>query len=261
MILVYNIGMNIHLKKILILVFAIVILLGIYLNRAYSHIYSIIGAADLKPVEVRETYLINNMNGTATTTLVYAALGDSLTAGAGTNSYEEILPYLLSEKLTGDDKQILLNNYSVPGIETAGVISDLLPDAIKDNPDIVTLLIGANDIHNKVSAREFKKNYEEILSRLKKETKAAIYVINIPFIGSDKLMLPPYQFLFDLRTREFNGIIKNLADKYSVQYIDLYAPTVDLFKHSGDHYSKDLFHPSATGYKLWADIIYDHINQ
>ncbi|MFA6194895.1 MAG: SGNH/GDSL hydrolase family protein [Patescibacteria group bacterium] len=254
--------MNSHnFKKILVLVFVAIILLSIYLNRAYSHIYGVLGAANLKPVEVGETYLINNMNGTATTTLVYAALGDSLTAGVGTDKYSEMLPYLLAEKLTGYDKQVLLNNYSVPGAGTADVVTDYLPLAIKDNPDVVTLLIGVNDIHNKVSAKEFAKNYETILSRLKKETKAVVYVINIPFIGSEELMLPPYQSIFDLRTREFNGIITDLADKYAVQYIDLYAPTVDLFKRDGDHYSKDLFHPSVTGYKLWADIIYDHINQ
>lgn len=249
-------------KKLIILAIILAITVpAVYLNRAYSHIYGVLGAANLKPVEVDETYLINNMNGLATTTLIYAALGDSLTAGVGTDTYEEVWPYLLAQKLTGDNRQILLNNHSIPGAMTSDVIDKLLPDAIKENPDMITLLIGANDIHNEVSAKEFKQNYEEILSRLKKETKAAIYIINIPFIGSEELMFPPYQFIFEARTKEFNGIIKDLAEKYSIRYIDIYAPTVDLFKKSGDHYSKDLFHPSASGYKLWADIIYDHINQ
>lgn len=252
---------NHNLRKILILVAIILILLGVYLNRAYSHIYGVLGEANLKPVEVNETYLINNMNGLATTTLTYAALGDSLTAGVGTDTYEEVWPYLLAQKLTGDSRQVLLNNHSIPGAMASDVIDKLLPEAIKENPGLVTLLIGANDIHNEVSAKEFRQNYEEILSRLKQETKAAIYVINIPFIGSEELMFPPYQRVFEMRTKEFNSIIKDLAEKYSVQYIDLYGPTVDLFKKSGDHYSKDLFHPSASGYKLWADIIYDHINQ
>jgi len=247
-----------------------VIIAAAYLNRAYSHIYGALGAADLKPANGQETYLIgeanlidgvNPINNMATTSLIYVALGDSLTAGAGTARYQEILPYLLAEEFAAGDETIVLKNHSVSGAETADVIANLLSTAVDDNPDIVTLLIGVNDIHNKVSAVKFAENYEEILSRLQQGTKAKIYVINLPFIGSDKLMLPPYQALFDERTREFNEIIKDLAVKYSIKYIDLYSPTVDLFKRSGDHYSKDLFHPSALGYKVWADIIYDRINQ
>lgn len=251
-------------RKWLILAIILVIAAGIYLNRAYSHIYGVIGDANLRAVDGQETYIINDMATStlkkAASRLVYSALGDSLTAGAGVASRPEMLPYLLAEKFSGGDKTVILKNHSFPGIETSDIITSFLPAALADNPDIITLLIGVNDIHNKVSAAEFAANYEEIIKSLKQGTKAKIYIINIPFIGSDKLMLPPYQSLFDARTREFNKIIKSLTDKYSVKYIDLYSPTVDLFKRSGDHYSQDLFHPSASGYKLWADIIYDNIN-
>ena len=245
-------------KKIIILAIILVIIAGVYLNRAYSNIYGILGAANLKPADGRGTYSINNM---ATTSLVYAALGDSLSAGVGTDNYQEVLPYLLAEKFAGGDKTVILKNYSISGMKTAGIIASFLPAAINNSPDIITLLIGVNDIHDKVSVAKFAENYEEILRRLRQGTRAEIYVINIPFIGADSLMLPPYQSLFDGRTREFNEIIKDLAAKYSVKYIDLYTPTVDLFKRSGDHYSSDLFHPSAAGYKLWAEIIYDNINK
>jgi lysophospholipase L1-like esterase len=252
-------------KKTTLVIAAILVAAGIlYLNRAYSHIYSTIAAAGLTPVDNKAQYFIdatNQANNMETTNIVYSALGDSLTAGAGVDNYQESLSYVLATKLSGGEKTVILNNHSLPGIETAGIISDYLEPAISDDPDLVTVLIGINDIHNKVSAAHFRKNYEEILSRLKQTTKADIYLISIPFIGADSLMLPPYQALFDARTKEFNKIIKELADKYTVNYIDVYAPTVDLFKTSGDHYSRDLFHPSASGYKLWADIIYADINK
>lgn len=255
---------NLYNKKFLIFTAILVIALAVYLNRAYAHIYGVLGAAELKLVAGQEIHMINNMatssNNAIAGSLVYAALGDSLSAGVGTEDYKEILPYLLAEKFSDGKKSATLKNHSVPGVETIGVITYLLPEAINDNPDIVTVLIGVNDIHNKVSADVFAKNYEEILSRLTKETKATVYAISIPFIGASSLMLPPYQALFDARTRQFNVIIKNLAAKYSVKYIDLYTPTVELFKRPGSHYSKDLFHPSASGYKLWADTIYDNIN-
>jgi len=244
------------------LVLGLIILLaivGFYLNRSYAHIYDTIGAANLKPVNSAGQHLIIN-DMTTTAGLTYVALGDSLSAGAGTDQAEESLPYLLVKRLAGADRKIVLRNYSVSGFKTADLLTELLSPAIDTKPDVVTVLIGVNDIHNKVSAADFRKNYEEILSRLTRETSAQIYVINIPFIGADEMMLPPYQFYFDSQTKEFNAIIKELTNKYSVSYVDLYTPTVALFKKAGSHYSADLFHPSAAGYKIWADIIYANIN-
>jgi lysophospholipase L1-like esterase len=261
----FKIFLNNKKKKTILVIVALLAVAGLfYSNRAYSYIYSTIAAAGLTPVDNKAQYFIdvaNQTNNMDITNIVYSALGDSLTAGAGVDNYQESLSYILADKLSGGEKTVILNNHSLPGIETAGIISDYLEPAISDDPDLITVLVGINDIHNKVSAARFRKNYEEILSRLKQETKADIYLISIPFIGADSLMLQPYQVLFDARTREFDKIIKELADKYSVNYIDLYAPTVDLFKTSGDHYSRDLFHPSASGYRLWADIIYADINK
>jgi len=240
------------------IIFFLVIIAGIYLNRAYAHVYSTIGAADLPVVNQRESYVIgSNMNSA---NIIYVALGDSLSAGAGTERFEDSFPYLLAEKMAGAGR-VTLSDRAIPGEVTSNLLSDLLPLAISDKPNIVTLLIGVNDIHNFTSERDFQENYDQILRRLTTETAAKIYVINIPFIGADKMMLPPYQAAFDLRTREFNSIIKELATKYSVAYIDLYTPTVAQFKKSGDHYSADLFHPSAAGYKIWADVIYAGTNK
>jgi lysophospholipase L1-like esterase len=232
----------------------------VYLNRAYAHIYDTIGEAGLSPVEQTSSYSIAN-DVSAASDMTYVALGDSLTAGVGADQPEESLPYLLAKKMAGSDKRVNLKNYAVPGFKSTDLIVSLLPEAIKAEPSVVTLLIGVNDIHNQVSEKDFRRNYQYILDRLMKETSAKIYVINLPFIGADTMMWPPYDLYFRKRTERFNQIIKESADERALTYIDLYSPSVALFQKSGDHYSADLFHPSAYGYKIWADIIYDHINQ
>lgn len=250
----------IYSKKGLIVI-AIILLAGVvvFFNRSYAHIYNTIGRANLKSPDLSGVYLIStNM---ATSSLVYVALGDSLTAGVGTDKYEDSYPYLLAKYMSSGGEEVILKDKAIPGIKSAGLLSELVPAAIKENPDVVTLFIGVNDIHDFVSTDDFKKNYDQTLARLTKETKARIYLINIPFIGADTLIQMPYDYYFEARTKEFNEVIKELAIKYNLKYVDLYAPTVDLFKKSGDHYSADLFHPSAAGYKLWAGIIYAAINQ
>lgn len=229
----------------------------VYLYTANAFIYYRIGQGGLiEPIQ-KDLSMINDK--TAITT--YVSLGDSLTAGAGAFNYEETYPYLLAIKMTTADTNISLKNFSVSGYKTQDLIDELLEPAIKNNPDIVTLLIGVNDIHNHIGKEKFKQNYQYILDRLTKETTAKIYLINIPYIGSKTTIVPPLDYYFETETNEYNKIIKELSLQYNLKYIDLNSPTKDLFKTDGSHYAADSFHPSAYGYQLWADIIYDRLNQ
>lgn len=237
----------------------LLIIAAIYLNRAYSYIYHKIDDAALLSPDHTRTHLVVN-NETASSSLVYVALGDSLTAGVGASKYEESFPYLLAQYFAGNDRAIVLENRAVSGAKSSDLLQGLLPGAIKDDPDIVTLLIGVNDLHGQVSLAQFKDNYDKIVKRLVTETKAKIYLINLPLIGSNQLLLPPYKDLFSRQTRQYNQIIFEIAKKYSVSYIDLYLPTEELLRNSGSHYASDFFHPSAEGYKIWADLIYADLN-
>ncbi|MDD4332833.1 MAG: SGNH/GDSL hydrolase family protein [Patescibacteria group bacterium] len=245
-------------KKLYLLIIFIIIL-GAYLYCSYVFIYKKIDWAGLRSPDSQKIYLINN-NMQSGKNLIYVALGDSLTAGVGADKYEQSFTYLLAQKIAGDN-QITLKDYGLPGAKTDDLIEKLLNSAITDQPDILTLLIGVNDVHYRVGKDEFQKNYDEILRQLTAKTKAKIYLINIPYIGANDLILPPYDSYFESRAQEFNVVIKELAEKYQLKYIDLYTPTVDQFKKNGPHYSADSFHPSAEGYAVWAQIIYDQINQ
>lgn len=224
----------------------------------YACIYGRIIKKGLKSPDNRQEYaIIRNENSKQR--LVYVALGDSLTAGVGTHDYRESYPYLVAEKLSPKNN-IFLKNRSVSGFTSKDLKNKLLPIAIKDAPDMVTLLVGINDIRTNTSKRAFKKNYEHILSSLIKKTKAKIYIINIPFIGSGNLVLPPYNYLFDFRIKELNKIIDDLALKNNLKCIDLYSASLEEFKKSNSYYSSDLFHPSGKGYAFWAGIIFLHLN-
>lgn len=245
------------------IIYCPIILLAIfvvYLYAANAFIYYRISLGGfIAPTHREPRQISNNMINVSTTT--YVALGDSLTAGVGADKYEETYPYLLGVKFSETESNVVIKNFSTPGFKTQDLIDQFLDETIKTNPQIITLLIGVNDIHNHVGKDNFKKNYEFILSRLTKETKAKIYLINIPYIGSNTAIVPPLNYYFDEETNSFNEIIKELSVKYGLKYIDLNSPTKDLFKRDGEHYSVDSFHPSAFGYKLWANIIYDRLNQ
>lgn len=246
--------------KIIIYCFVVIALIGAYLILAHYYFFHKIISANLKMPEAQDVYTLGD-DKNATEDLLYVALGDSLTAGVGVENYEKSYPYLLAEKLAaGGKNKITLKNFSYPGAKTSDLINDFLASAIAQKPDIITLLIGTNDVYGRVSTTAFRKNYQNILDQLTKNTKAKIYIINLPQIGSNKLLLPPYNFYYNWRVRKFNEIIKELAANYQVKYLDLAAPALVQFKDDQTNYSADLFHPSANGYKIWANIIYDAIN-
>lgn len=237
----------------------VIMAVGFYLNRAYSHIYDEITMVNLTAPKYLTAYVLGSRAAAADN--VYVALGDSLTAGVGTDQYELSYPYLVAQSLVARLGGITLENKAYPSARTVDVINNQLDEAITAQPKIVTILVGINDVHGNISEAAFAKNYEEILSRLTQETNAHVYAISIPYVGDNFLIRWPYNYYFAWRIRSFNQAIKDLAARYNVQYIDLYTPTVKTFTKDGSHYAADHFHPSAAGYALWAPIIYDHLNQ
>ena len=245
-------------KKYFIIILVVVVL-GIYLNRAYAHIYNTLSRAHLLAPDQLKTYVIGDPK--SSDKLTYVALGDSLTAGVGTTKYQDSYPYLLAQKLANKPAQVTLANLAIPGFKTQDIINNSLTTTITNNPDIITLLVGVNDLHGNISETDFKNNYQQILDELTKKTTAEIYLISLPQIGSNQLLWPPYNYYFRWQTKNFNQIIQALAREYKLNYIDLDTPTAQVLKNNGPVYSADSFHPSALSYKSWAEIIYASFNK
>lgn len=248
-------------KRIYILLSIIILVVG-YLFVSYRYFYFRLHNGHLAWPDNQISYqLTDSSKQNVNINKLYVALGDSLTFGVGVNNYQQSYPYLVAKNLSSQGQSIELINRSYPGYKTSDLIKNSLDQTILDKPDIITILIGINDAHGIVSASDFKKNYNLLLSRLAYETNAKIYLINIPFLGADDTLLPPYNYYFDLRTHNFDSIIKSLAKKYGASYIDLYSATNAIFKKDGPQYSKDGYHPSAIGYQIWVKVISDDISR
>jgi lysophospholipase L1-like esterase len=78
--------------------------------------------------------------------------------------------------------------------------------------------------------------------------------MNIPYLGDNSVVFPPYPLILDLRIKQFNQIITSLVKKYPFNYIDLYDQT-KLASREKSYYSADGFHPSDKGYMTWGNII------
>lgn len=246
-----------HWRKLLY-VLSILLLGLVYLSIANGYFYVRLGTAGLAWPQTSASYLIGDISGTRQ---VYVALGDSLTSGVGVQSFNQSYAYRIAQQIAAKGTSIKLTPLATPSYKSIDIINHYLDSAIALQPDIVTVLIGVNDVHGMLpTARQFSNNYETIIRRLKTETKAKIYAIAVPYIGTNGIMWPPYRGYYSLRTQAFNRSIQELAQKYAIHYVDLYTATLSYASSPSGYYSTDEFHPSSEGYAIWAGAIAHDIN-
>lgn len=235
---------------------ALIIIL--YLNRSYAYFYDFQGDNFIGNPSYPTTHLIQSGEKAENKKLV--VLGDSLMAGTGSSQEENGMAYLIAKNLARG-QNIEMHNFSRPGMGVDDVLIRQTPEAIKVNPDYIVLMIGTNDVHNKMAASEFDDYYSKILNELNKNTKAKITVINIPFIGSSEILLPPWNHVLSWRINLFNNIILSQAKDYNLEVIDLKKEFMNKFLSASDLYSGDQFHPSDKGYNLWVNFINSQIKK
>jgi acyl-CoA thioesterase I len=181
----------------------------------------------------------------------YLALGDSTGAGVGARDGGYVAR--LFKRIVGLRPGSALTNLCVSGATTSDVLQGQLARGAQEDPHLVTLGIGINDIGHGMSIGEFAKNYEEILGRLRRDTKAVIVVTNIPDISSAPRIPPVMRDEYHQQIVAFNQKLQEIALRHDVSVFDIYSVTHEQLSSHPEFFSEDGFHPSDEGYQFWAD--------
>lgn len=246
------------------------LLLVLYLNRAYAHMYQVIGTHHLSPPSgVIPPYTLSVFSPPfvprEAAPVRYVALGDSLTAGVGVSESGNAYPYLVGAQIGSVQKEnVEILNTGVPGARALDVLQHQLslPLLTDFHPQFITLLIGVNDVHNFTSLAKFQTQLEAISTQLATRfPSSTVLFIAAPYIGAPTQTLPPYNWLVAWRTRSLNGITQLVARRHGFRYSDLYTPTYAVATTDHNYYSADLFHPNDSGYALWSKIIYADLSR
>ena len=160
------------------------------------------------------------------------------------------------------DTEFEFINLGISGNRTCQLFDRLYTDAIAFQPDLISILIGINDVwHRYGSGRiattdaQLELNYRSILERIRKETNAKI-VILCPFLldCEDKTAIRE-----DLKT--VIPIVRRLAEEFADVYIPLNEYFEEALKTQPEpkHYSGDGVHPNSNGSafigKLYAEAL------
>lgn len=182
--------------------------------------------------------------------------GDSITdAGRDHRNYHDMgkgYPKYASELIVNacPDTEFEFINFGISGNRTCQLFDRLYTDAIAFQPNVISILIGINDIWHRYSAGriattdlQIETNYRAILARLKKETNAKIVILAPYILDAEK----SEELRADLA--KLLPIVRGLAKEYA----DVYIPLDELFDEAMKtqptpcYYSDDGVHPNAAG--------------
>jgi lysophospholipase L1-like esterase len=196
-------------------------------------------------------------------TYSYLALGDSYTIGEGVPVYENF-PYQTVQRL----RKAGYGVYAAEIVAKTGWTTDELQAGIEATSfltayDIVSLLIGVNNQYRGRSLQEYTQQFEALLQqaiRFAGNHAGHVFVLSIPDWG-----VTPYAagsgrnsatIAHEIDT--FNAVNKSLAEKYSVQYIDI-TPGTRLAANDASLLAADQLHPSGKEYARWAEKLAESI--
>ena len=182
--------------------------------------------------------------------------GDSITdAGRDKRNYRDLgmgYPKFAAEYIRSSNSDIDFDfiNMGISGNRTSQLFDRFYTDALAFEPDVISILIGVNDIwhrhldvHVATTDAQIELNYRSILERIKRESKAKIIIL-APFVldAPDKEMLRE-----DIKT--VLPIVRKLADEFADAYIPLDEYFAEALKTQPTplYYSPDGVHPNDNG--------------
>jgi acyl-CoA thioesterase-1 len=169
--------------------------------------------------------------------------GDSLMAGYGLSPSENLAAEL-NRNFETSGSSIIIINASISGNTSKNGLSRL-DWSLEDNPSIVVLSLGANDMLRGLNPELTMQNLDSIINKFKKNGSI---VILAGMLASES-MGPKYQSQFD-------GIYPELAKKYDLIFMPFLLDGVALDKK---YLQADYKHPNAQGIKIMASNLYPYI--
>ena len=161
------------------------------------------------------------------------AFGDSLTAGYGV-TLEESYPSILEMKLQEQGHAIEMVNMGVSG-ETSTAALERLEFVAQQNPEIVLLGIGANDMLRGMSPDDLLRNVERMVTFFQNKN-ITVVLLGMKSVASNG----------QVYEEKFNAVYPTIAQKYNTTLVPFFLENVVL---NSSLNTSDGIHPNKQGYE------------
>jgi lysophospholipase L1-like esterase len=177
------------------------------------------------------------------------------------NSQDEII--FLGDSLTDQGEwqeffnNIKIKNRGINGDTTEGILYRI-DEILASKPKKIFILIGTNDFWNeRKSLAEVVNNYQKILETIQKRSpETQVYIQSLLPVNNLK-----YRINVNNNTLiKLNDRLKQVANEFSYQYIDLYSHFANEKNQLSPQYTSDGAHLNGEGYLRWKQLIEKYVN-
>lgn len=182
-----------------------------------------------------------------------AMLGDSTAAGVGVSRPQQTVGRQLAVRLARHGRCVQLTASAVAGSRVA----DLGPQvsrALLGQPDVAVLLVGANDATHGTRLEVVSGQLREAVGRIR-AAHVPVVVGTCPDLGSAPAWPQPLRSVIGWRGHQVAQVQIAATQAAGGVCVDLGAATGAIFRADRGTFSEDGFHPSADGYRLWAEAL------
>jgi lysophospholipase L1-like esterase len=185
-------------------------------------------------------------------------LGDSTAYGVGVTDGEDAVASIVARR-----RGERVTNLAVSGATLAEVVALQLGQVSSLGPDRIYVSVGANDVTHLTRTDDFFRDYRDLLGRL--PVDAEVVVLGVPDMGAPPRLAQPLRAVAGWRGRrldeEVQRAVRNRrddADRFT--YVDIAGETGPTFRENPDRtFAADGYHPSAAGYRVWADAVLEGV--
>jgi len=177
-------------------------------------------------------------------------LGDSTAAGVGAPTQVVALPGRLADAIRArTGRGVTWRAVGQNGATARDLRERFLAEALADPADLLFLTVGANDALGMRGAGAFARDVRHILNAFDARNPGALVLVSsLPVFGRFGLLPEP------LRTALFrHSLALESAARAVVEARPRTLMSADPPPYAEDFWAEDLFHPSASGYRDWAE--------
>jgi lysophospholipase L1-like esterase len=183
-------------------------------------------------------------------------LGDSTAAGVGVDSQDDALPGSLAGQIgerlgRGTEWKAIGAN----GATSRHILERFIGEATNDSYDLVFLSIGANDALGLRSRTAFARDVRRIVEQLREASPDALILVSLmPRFDRFTSLANPLRWNLALHAASLDdgarGAVRGMNRVFAIPKPPPYTATF---------WASDLFHPSANGYRDWAEFAFDSV--
>ena len=181
-------------------------------------------------------------------------IGESTVAGVGVEAQEAALAGQLAQALAARlQRPVAWRACGENGITAGEACERLLPLALSEPADLVLLVFGVNDTTHLSSLARWQDSLRA-LSRALAARGARVAFTGVPPIQHFSALPWLLRRLLGLRAALLDGELRRISREEGADYASLEL------NFSADYLARDGYHPSARGYRVWAEGLAERLS-